>query len=119
MSGVAVLTPPGAEDALLRGHIVNMGFGGFGVEAKNGMACETPIAFDLLTDASGEHLKGAGVIRHAREIEKPTGKAFFLGIQFTEVNKNLVTHLMNIYRARFAPPKAGAPKNKPKYSGPF
>lgn len=73
----------------------NIGYGGFCISAPEMIQPGTTVDFQIVTHAAYQPLDGKGVVRYV--INPAPGKVsrFKTGIEFMEINKNMVTHILN------------------------
>jgi len=93
-----------------KAYLENISFGGFAMFAKSRrkMSPETMVEFELVTPCLDEYLPGKGKIRHITRPERYTYPFYIIGVQFTEVNKDMVTHLIKRLQARLVSAKIAA-----------
>ena len=93
------------QDHVYRGYLQNIsftGFAGFSAVMLEKIKPGAAVEFNLNIPAVGETLDGQGVVRHMSEVEKHKGKIFVLGIEFTDVNKDIVTHILKKLQAKIS-----------------
>jgi len=87
-----------SRDHAYRGYLQNIsftGFGGFSVVMLEKITPGAAVEFDINIPALGETLGGLGVVRYLSQVDKHNkGKIFILGVEFTDVNKDIVTHII-------------------------
>ncbi|MDP2905156.1 MAG: PilZ domain-containing protein [Candidatus Omnitrophota bacterium] len=97
-----------------RGYLQNIsftGFGGFSVVTLEKIAPGAAVEFDINIPALGETLGGLGVVRYLSQVDKHNkGKIFILGVEFTDVNKDIVAHILRKLQIALS---SGPGKGKP------
>lgn len=120
IAGWVLVTPAAQGDPqVLKCDLVNISFKGCLLLASQFVQCGTAVDFDLTTELLSEHIRGQGIIRHARELNRGGKTVFALGVEFTCASKEGLVSLFNVYHARANQEKHVVNKPKTKYEGPF
>lgn len=89
-----------------RGCLENISFGGFGMSMQEKIEPESSVDFDLNISTISESLCGKARVRYANEKIKYNNKIFIVGVEFTDVNKDILTYLIKRIQAKIAQQKA-------------
>ncbi len=116
-----VTVKPAAQGELsaLKCDLVNVSFKGCLLVSSQPMASGINVDFDMATELLSEHIRGQGIVRHVRELNRGGKVVFALGIEFTSASKEALVSLFNVYHARANQAKREVNRPKPKYEGPF
>jgi len=77
------------------GQVLDLSSIGWGALFKESIDMNTIIQFDLTANFLEEHLEGRAKIVNLKQQEVSDGKGFRIGVEFIEVNKNLVSRLIS------------------------
>jgi hypothetical protein len=83
-------------------NLDNLGFGGFAMYTPEKIAAAAVVEFEMITQLSRQPLIGKGKIRHISAPEKYTTPIFTVGIEFTDVNQDLVLYLIKRAQLKIA-----------------
>jgi len=79
----------------ITGQVVDLSSAGWGAIFKESIALNTIVQFDLSANFLEEHLEGKGKIVHVMQPEASGGKGFRIGVEFIEVNKEIVASFIS------------------------
>ena len=103
-----------SQDHIYRGQLQNIsftGFGGFSAVMLEKITPGAAVEFDINIPALGEALNGMGVVRYLSQVDKHNkGKIFIMGVEFTDVNKDIVAHILRKIQIALS---SGPGKGKP------
>ncbi len=85
-----------------KGCLENISFGGFGMSIQEGIEPQAGIDFEMNISTAGESFRGKGIIRHSNEKLKYNNRIFITGVEFSDVNKDILTYLIKRIQTRFA-----------------
>jgi len=80
----------------------NFSFGGFAVYSQQKLRPGRIVEFNLITQALDQGLVGRGRIRHVTQPPQYSTPLYTVGVEFTEVNKDLVIHIIHRVQAKIA-----------------
>jgi len=80
----------------------NFSFGGFAVYSSEKLRPGRIVEFNLMTQALDQGLVGKGKIRHMTQPPQYTTPLYSVGVEFVEVNKDLVTYIIGRLQAKAA-----------------
>ena len=85
----------GNESKNLEGRVLDIGSLGWGAFFKENIELDTMIEFDLIPNFLNEHLVGSGKIVHMLPHKIGSINGFRVGVEFIEVDKNIVLRIIN------------------------
>lgn len=75
----------------VEGQILDISSAGFGTFLKENIDVNTVVQFDLTADFLEQHLIGNGRIANVTQQKTVVGNSFRIGVEFTEVDKEIVS----------------------------
>lgn len=75
-------------------YLDNISFGGFAMHAQERIEVDRIVEFELMTQLLEQPLSGKGKIRHITTPEKYRTVIFTIGVEFIDINKDIVIYLM-------------------------
>lgn len=81
-------------------YLDDVSFGGFSIYSKESPEANSNIEFNIMTNLSEQAISGKGRVCYKAKPQDFNQKISFLGIEFTEVNKDMVSFLINRIQAR-------------------
>jgi len=85
-----------------RAFLDNISFSGFAMFSLEKIEEGAVVEFNLITQALDQGLVGKGRIRHVTKPPQYETPLYTIGIEFTEVNTDLVTHIITRVQAKAA-----------------
>jgi len=76
------------------------GFAGFSAVMHGKIDPGSSVEFNMDISSINDTLEGKGIIRHIKEAVIAKEKIIILGIEFTDVNKDIVGHILKKIQAR-------------------
>jgi len=111
LDGEVRLTRVDGESSSFKAFLDNLSFSGFAMYSTEELKADSAIEFELVTPLLDEYLPGKGRVRHVTLPNKYTAKMFTFGVEFTEVNQDMVTHILKRQEQKLA---AAEKKKKPQ-----
>lgn len=111
MDGEVRLTRVDGEPSSFKAYLDNLSFSGFAMYSTEELKVDSAIEFELVTPLLDQYLAGKGKVRHVTLPNKYTARMFTFGIEFTEVDEDLVTYVLKRRQQRLA---EAAKKKKPQ-----
>lgn len=105
MAGKVALRPETNPAEAVMGELVNISYGGICVRSVKALEAGILVQFDLTTEPFAYTLCGKGKIRSVTETKHYAVMYFQMGIDFVEVDKNMVLAIINSPVSRRCPPK--------------
>ncbi|MFH0762330.1 MAG: PilZ domain-containing protein [Candidatus Omnitrophota bacterium] len=103
--GEATLKTVDETAPLQKGGLEDISFGGFAISLQEKMEPSAAVNFNLTISTAGELFCGKGIVRHATENSRYNRKTFIVGVEFTEVNKDIVTYVIKKVQAKLTQQK--------------
>jgi hypothetical protein len=103
----------------IEGQLVDISFSGLGVFFKESIDVNTIIQFDLTADFMERHLIGKGKIIYATQQKTYAGNGFKIGVEFIEVNKEIVLMFISENQRKVRKEEEGRRQSQAKDFGPF
>lgn len=100
LDGYVYMKTRGKNPFAFRVFLDDFSFGGFSVYSKEKLSKGRIIEFNLITQALDQGLVGKAKVRHITQPPHYSTPLYTMGVEFVEVNKDLVTHIINRIQAK-------------------
>ena len=100
LDGHMYIKTRGKNPLTLRVFLDDFSFGGFAVYSPEKLKKGRVIEFNLITQVLDQGLVGKAKIRHVSQPPECSTPLYTIGAQFLEVNKDLVTYIINRIQAK-------------------
>lgn len=94
--GNIILYPKDGTSRSIKADILNTGYLGIGISAKEKIEAGTNVKFELITKFYVEPIIGEGIIIYTNETNKDNTRIFRMGIKFIEIDKEKIKHLLSL-----------------------
>jgi c-di-GMP-binding flagellar brake protein YcgR len=102
LDGDAHVKTRGKTPIEYRAFLDNFSFGGFAMYSQEKLRPGRIVEFRIMTRMLDEALVGKAKVRHVTLPRKYNSALFTVGVEFKEVNKDLVTHILRRIQAKIA-----------------
>lgn len=102
LDGDVYIKTKGRNAHAFRAFLHDVSFGGFAMYSQEKLKPGNSIEFNLVTQPVGQGLAGKGKIRHSTCPPQYNTPLNIVGVEFVEVNKDLVTYIINRLQAKSA-----------------
>lgn len=96
IKGTVILHLQDDTSHIITADLLNVGFLGMGISAKEKIEAGSNVKFELIADLSVEPIIGEGIIVYANEIKKNDTSIFRMGIKFIDINNKRIEHLLTL-----------------------
>jgi hypothetical protein len=84
------------------GSLINISFSGFTMYAQEKIEVSKIVEFELMMNVLDEPLVGKGKVIYVNALAKEKTNLFCIGIEFIDVNKGIIMHLMKRLQLKIA-----------------
>lgn len=100
LDGDAHIATKGRKPLAFRAFLDNISYGGFAFFSLENLKPGRIVEFRLITHSLDEALVGRGKIRRITRPPQYNTPLYTIGVEFTQVNKDLVMHIINRLQAK-------------------
>ncbi len=94
LDGKIILKTESGNQRIAGAYLENISFGGFAIYAQEKIETDKIVVFELMTPSLEQPLVGKGRIKYVNPLKKHKTDFFTMGIEFTDINKDMVVHLI-------------------------
>lgn len=99
IEGNIILYPKEDISRSIKADILNIGYLGMGISAKEKIEAGTYVKLEIVTKLYVEPIIGKGVIIYANEIKKYNTCIFRMGIKFVDIDNKKIKHLLSFIQS--------------------
>ncbi len=96
IAGNIILHPKEDISRSIKADILNIGYLGIGINAKEKIEAGTYVKFELITKLYVEPIIGEGTIIYTKETQKDNTVIFKMGIKFVDIDNGKIKHLLSL-----------------------